>query len=207
MCKLKIKIDPQFKKHIAIIFIIGLITAAGIELLTRHYTVMVSRKEHRCLPWTYFVLKKMEMPKERGDLIAFKGMGIPNFADGIRFVKMIAGLPGDVIKVEIFPEEERKRHTRIIEKDGVMIEQRLQGRVFLYRKDNGKVLFLDAVEKDTFGRDIPLVKEQIIPEGKFFVIGTVPRTYDSRYWGLVDEKQVTGQAYPFAFWKSAKEYI
>jgi conjugal transfer pilin signal peptidase TrbI len=207
MCKLKMKLDPQFKKHLAIILIIGLLTAGGIELIARHYTVMVSRKEHRCLPWTYFVLKKNEMPTERGDLISFKGMGIPNFADGIRFVKMVAGLPGDVIKVEIFTEEERKSHTRTIEKDGMMIEQRLQGRVILHRKDNGGILSFDAVEKDTLGRDLPIVKEQIIQEGKFFVIGTVPRTYDSRYWGLVDDKQVTGEAYPLAFWKSKKGYI
>jgi conjugal transfer pilin signal peptidase TrbI len=207
MCKLKIKLDPQFKKHLTIILIVGLLMAGGIELSARSYTIMISRKEHRCLPWTYFALKKNEMPTDRGDLISFKGMGIPHFADGIRFVKMVAGLPGDMIKVEIFTDEKRKRHTRIIEKDGMMIEQRLQGRVFLHRKEGGQVLSLDVVEKDTFGRDLPVIKEQIIPEGQFFVIGTVPRTYDSRYWGLVDEKQVTGQAYPLAFWKSTKGYI
>jgi conjugal transfer pilin signal peptidase TrbI len=207
MCKLKIKLDPEFKKHLTIILIIGLLTAGGIELLARHYTVMVSRKEHRCLPWTYFIVKKNEIPAEKGDLISFKGMGIPHFADGIRFIKMVAGLPGDVIKVDIFTEQERKRHTRIIEKDGTMIEQRLQGRVYLHRKNNREVLSFDAVEKDTFGRDLPIVKEQTIPEGKFFVIGTVPRTYDSRYWGLVDDKQVTGEAYPLAFWESTKGHI
>jgi conjugal transfer pilin signal peptidase TrbI len=206
VCKKKISINSQFKKHLIIIFAIGLLTAGVIEFVTGYYTLMVSRKEHRCLQWTYYILRKNEMPKQRGDLISFKGEGIPNFADGVRFVKMVAGLPGDVIETEIFSEDEREKHTRIIEKDGMMIKQRLQGRVYLHRKDHGETLPFDAVEKDTLGRDLPLIEEQTIPERKFFVIGTVPRTYDSRYWGLVDENQVTGQAYPLAFWKSTKGY-
>ncbi|MEW6601890.1 MAG: S26 family signal peptidase [Nitrospirota bacterium] len=207
MCKKRIKLNPQFKKHLLIILIIWLLTSGGIELLTSHYTVMVSRKEHRCLPWTYFVLNKHEMPKERGDLIAFKGRGIPRFADGVRFVKMVAGMPGDVITVEVFSEEERNRHTRVIEKEGMMIKQRLQGRVYLHRKVTGKTLAFDATETDSSGKPLPVIQAQVIPEGKFFAVGTVERTYDSRYWGLVDEKQVIGQAYPLAFWKSTKGYI
>jgi conjugal transfer pilin signal peptidase TrbI len=207
VCKKKININSRFKKHLIIIFVIGLLTVGIIEFVTGYYAVMVSRREHRCLPWTYFILKKNTIPRGRGDLISFKGEGIPNFADGVRFVKMVAGLPGDVIETEIFSEDEREKHTRIIEKDGMTIKQRLQGRVYLHRKDHGETLSLDAVEKDTLGRNLPLIKEQTIPGGKFFVIGTVPRTYDSRYWGLVDEKQVSGQAYPLAFWKSTKGYI
>ena len=207
MCRKRIRLDPLFNKQLTIILIVGLLTAGGIELLTRHYTVMVSRKEHRCLPWTYFVLKKNEMPGEKGDLIAFKGRGIPRFADGVRFVKMIAGLPGDIVRVEVFSEEERNRHTRFVEKDGIIIKQRLQGRVYLHRKDTGEILPFDAAETDSFGNQLPLIQGLVIPKGKYFVVGTVPRTYDSRYWGLVDEKQVIEQVYPLAFWKSTKGYI
>jgi len=33
-----------------------------------------------------------------------------------------------------------------------------------------------------------------IPKGDFFVMGTHPRSYDSRYWGFVNENQIQGIA-------------
>lgn len=32
----------------------------------------------------------------------------------------------------------------------------------------------------------------IIPKDKFFVMGTHPRSFDSRYWGFVDKKDIKG---------------
>lgn len=33
-----------------------------------------------------------------------------------------------------------------------------------------------------------------IPKGNFFVMGTHPRSYDSRYWGFVNENEIQGVA-------------
>ncbi|EAL3751808.1 S26 family signal peptidase, partial [Campylobacter coli] len=32
----------------------------------------------------------------------------------------------------------------------------------------------------------------VIPKDKFFVMGTHPRSFDSRYWGFVDRKDIKG---------------
>lgn len=39
-------------------------------------------------------------------------------------------------------------------------------------------------------------KDEIVPPGKIFVIGTMPRTFDSRYWGYTSVSSVVGKAYP-----------
>lgn len=39
-------------------------------------------------------------------------------------------------------------------------------------------------------------KDEIVPKGKLFMIGTKPRTFDSRYWGDVTVGSVVGKAYP-----------
>lgn len=204
----KIKLDRQFKKHLLIIFIIGILTAGFIEMATKDYMFMVPRKEHRCLPWIYYVLKKHVVPHEHGDLVSFKGVAIPRYPDGARMVKMVAGLPGDKIEVKVFSEEERDNNIIEYEKEGQLFKRRLQGRILIHRKHNSKTIDLGVIESDSLGEKLPMVlKDEVIPHGKMFVIGLYPRTYDSRYWGLIDEKQIIGQAYPLAFWKSTKEYL
>lgn len=32
----------------------------------------------------------------------------------------------------------------------------------------------------------------VIPKDNFFVMGTHPRSFDSRYWGFVDRKDIKG---------------
>lgn len=39
-------------------------------------------------------------------------------------------------------------------------------------------------------------RDEIVPQGEIFVMGTKPHTYDSRYWGLLPVKNVVGNAYP-----------
>lgn len=55
-----------------------------------------------------------------------------------------------------------------------------------------------ALKKAKDGRDLPVwnIKEVVIPEGQFYVSGEHERSYDSRYYGLIKETQVTGKLYP-----------
>lgn len=53
-----------------------------------------------------------------------------------------------------------------------------------------------ALTKDGKGNLIESVEyNEIIPQGKFFMIGTNPKSYDSKYFGYVDEKDIKGVTY------------
>jgi len=57
------------------------------------------------------------------------------------------------------------------------------------------VFLISALSKDSKGRKIDNFKfNGIIPENKYFVLGTHLKSYDSRYWGFVDRKDIIGVA-------------
>ena len=52
-------------------------------------------------------------------------------------------------------------------------------------------------EKDSEGDPVKHFEyDGIVPEGKYFVMGTHERSYDSRYFGFVDRKYIIKRAYP-----------
>lgn len=189
--------NRQFRRNVVILSILAAFIALSFQLISDRYGFYVVREDHMCLPYKYLYVKKGVMPENYGELISFKSSGIQNFADGVTFTKVLTGLPGDRIKRQIFSEEERRKHTLHFEKNGEPVTLRLQGRVHLYRKGGRGPVTYDVIEKDSLGRSLPMVEEMVIPEGNYFVAGKEDRTFDSRYWGLINEEQVIGQAFPF----------
>lgn len=54
-----------------------------------------------------------------------------------------------------------------------------------------------ALRQDSKGKPLPqFVFNGRVPEGKLFMIGPHPRSYDSRYFGFIDADTVLKKAYP-----------
>jgi type IV secretory pathway protease TraF len=54
-----------------------------------------------------------------------------------------------------------------------------------------------ALPEDSNGNRLPLFRfDGVIPEGKLFVVGHHPRSWDSRYFGFVALEEVLNRAYP-----------
>lgn len=54
-----------------------------------------------------------------------------------------------------------------------------------------------TLAEDSEGNRLPLFRfDGVIPEGKLFVVGHHPRSWDSRYFGFVDVEEVLNRAYP-----------
>lgn len=65
-----------------------------------------------------------------------------------------------------------------------------------YCDDN---LIATALDVDKNGKKLPKLKiNKIIPEGFYFVMGTHPRSYDSRYFGLIPEENIIRKLYPIS---------
>ncbi len=183
------------RKYILFTLAFMLICILGFEYFSRHYLFAYSPKEHTCLPYRVWLIEKGVMPR-RGEYVSFVGRGIPHFADGVRWVKMITGMPGDRVEVQnVSLDDPKEAETQTVEVNGMPVTLRVQGYVHLQNPHNVTLTYR-VFEKDTKGRKMPVVQAQEIPAGKYFVIATSARTYDSRYWGLVDEKNILGAAYP-----------
>ena len=54
-----------------------------------------------------------------------------------------------------------------------------------------------ALATDSQGRPLPqFIHNDPVPEGQLFLVGTHPRSYDSRYFGFVDAREILHQALP-----------
>ena len=54
-----------------------------------------------------------------------------------------------------------------------------------------------ALATDSQGRPLPrFTHNGPVPEGQLFLVGTHPRSYDSRYFGFVDAREILHQALP-----------
>ncbi|WP_457569586.1 S26 family signal peptidase [Desulfurobacterium sp.] len=120
-----------------------------------------------------FVICEVQEPRkiERGDLISFiyDGPEFPlyHLTDGTLLLKYVWGLPGDKLTVDS-----------------------------QYVKINGQILGR-VLHTDCEGRPVDYFHYAgIIPPGKYFVMGTIKRSFDSRYWGFVDARWHVRKCYP-----------
>jgi signal peptidase I len=106
----------------------------------------------------------------RGDVVVF----MPPVSDTDEFIKRVVGLPGE----------------RIMIKDGrIYINERLLQESYI---GSGVVTSGGPFLGDN--------KEYFIPDGQYFVLGdNRPNSSDSRYWGPITKKMITGRAW-IAYW-------
>jgi len=143
-------------------------TERGVSWFLKNYYIGIPSQEQSCLPWTFFlVVKNPQVLLRRGDLVVFKAQRVGHGFDGMKMVKFVAGIPGDSIKV---------RNGRLYVNNVYWDDLSLSG-----------VLKQPRTVYD---------RAEVVPDQKFFVLGTAKRSYDSRYWGYVDAKQTMGYAIP-----------
>ena len=186
---------PDRGKYILSALFLTVLFFLLFNYLSSRISVAFTIRGQECFPYRFWLIKKGIIP-ERGEYIAFKNHRIDARAT---WIKIISGKDGDRIEVVRVTEEDMRRSQDLFK---VYIEEigkelTIQGFVFLHNSDpfNSSQVF-EVFEKDTMGRDLPMIEEGRIPRGKYFVSSPAVRSYDSRYWGLVDESEIIGKAYP-----------
>ena len=150
--------------------VIPIVIAAKLISLyvTPNYGLMLVRKIAGCLPWDVYWWKKQQavLPLARYDVILFPSRGMePVIEEGQPIGKMVAGLPGDRVRIEA---------------GNVFINDTFIGDVRYGAKKLGKpVSYWDKVY--TLGKD------------EIFVYGSEEHSWDSRYWGSYPLHLVRGR--------------
>lgn len=131
----------------------------------------VSSNEH-----VFFTIKKNESTMaelKKGDYVAFQSDFLaPVVKKGMTVIKQIKGMPND----------------KILVKDGIVY---VNGEKVAEVHPNA----MKKLNKPKNGFD----REEVVPENHIFVIGSHPRSYDSRYWGFYKVDGKISRAYPFLF--------
>ena len=171
-----VMIGGKVRKRWTVFTVIN-ITCAAFLGWTLFYTVLgavirigVDPQAVRCLPWTvYLVRTSLPATIERGKVYQYVASGIPLMPEGTKVVKYVAGFAGDRVHVDA---------------SGISINDVAWGPI------NEEVMtkaHLTLAE---------ITKDYVIPRGQVLMLGTLPRSYDSRYFGLISEQQISARAYP-----------
>lgn len=160
----------QYTLPVAVIFVLQLFIRIDVNLT-------------ESLPDKVFItVKGMTSNIQRGDYIAFEWPGGGPFPKGFHFVKIVAGVPGDVVRVDaernFFIDKAGAGQGR----DGVIFTENQMGRAKTHSK-----------------RGIPLEvgPSGVIPPGHFYVYAPHPDSLDSRYalTGWIPHEAILGKTY------------
>lgn len=120
------------------------------------------------MPVTGQLLVPIKHPKQ-GDIIVFR---FPKDRS-IDYIKRVIGTPGDTVEI---------RDKKVYVNGNAIDDPHAH-------LSSSTILSANASPRDNFG---PI----LVPEGKFFVMGdNRDNSYDSRFWGFVDERDILGKAF------------
>lgn len=167
---------PAPEKRWSSTYVLNFVSITAIVLIIlfegviSHWRVGLNTQEIKCLPGTAFLVKQTP-PDEilRGQIIAYRSSGLtPFLEDGRSVAKIVAALPGDTV---------------VVDAEGIAINGKYWGPL------NKTVL-------DKSGRSVESVsKSYVVGKGELLLLGTLPRSYDGRYWGTIKTNQVIGKAW------------
>ena len=148
---------------------LSILVGAGVLYLTERYRVGIDGQENPCLPDARVsLIDTADHDVSRGELVAFIAHGLePLIADGTVMVKMVMGVPGDVVEIGL---------------DVVRV--------------NGEVVGEGLDLAGTLGRPADsFVGSFIVLPGFVFPMGLTRDSYDGRYFGPVPRLAFVGQAW------------
>lgn len=157
--------------------VVASIVILGLQTVQPWFQVLI--RDDESWPHHRFFLLRKNIPPERGALVAFtmtdtyagrvkpEGMPRPYARVGLLWLKRVVGMPGDRVNVQ---------------EDVVKV--------------NGEEV-AKGVTRDRLGQDIEVVSlESPIPDDAVFVALPYPRSFDSRYFGYVNMKDIIGEVTP-----------
>lgn len=132
-------------------------------------TIAFDPNDDKCLEDVHLsvLIKNSAASVERGQMLFWEPNGPLGYIKQAYVMKVAAGLPGDRLQI--------KDQTVSI---------------------NGKIVAIGLPLVDT--TKVPLKafeRDEVIPAGHVFMMGTNPMSYDSRYWGYLSLKEVVGRGY------------
>ncbi|MFA5343537.1 MAG: signal peptidase I [Kiritimatiellia bacterium] len=155
----------------------------AVRTVVRPFSVPTGTMSPTIMPGDHLLVEKVTFrignPK-RGDIVVFKTAGIASLPQNAYFVKRIAGVPGD--KVRIDPPN-------------LIVNDQIVSNPAIFRKIASAQIPFAGFQLAHGGLLKKSTDEVVLEKDQYFVLGDNSRTsLDSRYWGPVPQKNIVGRA-------------
>ena len=132
---------------------------------------------------------------QRGDVMVFKEPSNPN----INFIKRVIGVPGDEIR---YINKQLIINNQPIPKKHIVELRDEEGPYKIFEETIDDKSY--KIRQDLMLQSLRTTSTWLIPKGHYFMMGdNRDRSNDSRYWGMVPEKNIIGKAvYIWMHWPS-----
>ncbi|UTH74235.1 signal peptidase I [Chromobacterium sp. IIBBL 290-4] len=127
------------------------------------------QKNVHCLPWTVFFMERKPAAwlPERGDLVQYRNPRLDRGFAAFTMSKLVMGVAGDRVQIK-------------------------GGRVYLNGRYVGGLNLSQALGK----KPQDYARAFTLREGEYFLMGSQPYSYDSRYWGPIRHEEIIGRVLP-----------
>lgn len=143
--------------------------AAGLWFAS-HYRVGFDKQTYTCIGASLLIIDITDRTPVRDAVFAYRAKNAaPVYPDGTLMAKYVRGMPGDTVT--------------ITEEGEITVGEHYRTRGMPY------IANLPEEKRKTFAGKKTLAK------GEFWMMGTSPRSFDSRYWGTIRDDQIVGRAY------------
>lgn len=163
------KVTSKLKERVYKPLLILTLSAVSITAFSSRYTLLPPVSDYACIPGRLFIMDREDKNISSGDIVTFKAKNTGLFKDGTLFTKIAFGAGGDTVIVDrtLITNGSKTYHTDV------------------------------SVTADHLKIPVDTLQQEIkLPSGKLFTIGTLPGSFDSRFWGDVDvQSQVIGKTY------------
>lgn len=138
--------------------------------LGMRYRLGIDPQKSRCLPQQFFLIDRHNQSPVLGQLYAFRAKNTaPFFRDGAQLVKRLVAGPGDRVSISELTAEIRINNHLIA--TGLPLTDKLK-RPLAY-----------------------FAGQRQLQSGEYWFLGEGDHSFDSRYWGAVNQQQIIGRAY------------
>jgi len=168
---MRVKQGPPSIQYLAMFTAVVLCLTCSLSYFWDRYTLFgESQKKIHSLPYVFYIVDSWDREYSLGGIITFRAERMAPFVkDGSIVVKNVAAVSGD----------------HIVSESGELT------------RNGENIARITSIQAKKAGKELKeLDRNFIVPESSIFVLGTHERSYDSRYFGLVYERQLNGRAYP-----------
>ena len=159
------------KKHWLKMFLILMVILGVGQLFISRYKIGLDFQQFKCIPgYKVYLIDTMDKRLTKGKTYAFNSERLePIIKDGTILIKYLEGMPGDKIKID--------------DSEKIFVNQNQVGYGL------AQAHLLSRKKEDFLG-------ELVLKNDSYWLMGSSPLSFDSRYWGTVRNDQIIGRAYP-----------